>query len=167
MSEEAMFCTQCGHRNAAGANFCSACGSRLGLGSGADDLTLTLHPPSPEGEPSDRDVVVHIDADGPPVLILERGSDAGLTFALGPVVTTAGRNPECEIFLDDITVSRKHAVIRHTPQGYEIRDEGSLNGTYVNGERISSATLHSGDEVLIGKFRLLFADASDSRRNDT
>ncbi len=167
MSDDGVFCTQCGHRNAAAANFCSACGSRVGLGSGADDLTLTLHPLSPEGEPGDRDVVVRVDADGPPVLILERGSDAGLTFALSSEVTTAGRNPECEIFLDDITVSRKHAVIRHTSGGYEIRDEGSLNGTYVNGERISSTTLHSGDEVLIGKFRLLFADANDSRRIST
>ena len=165
MSDD-VFCSQCGHRNMAAANFCTACGSRLGLGSGADDLTLTLHPLSPEGEPGDRDVVVRVNADGPAVLILERGSDAGLTFELGTVVTTAGRNPECEIFLDDITVSRKHAAIRHIPQGYEIRDEGSLNGTYVNGERISSVILHSGDEVLLGKFRLLFVDANDARRTE-
>jgi hypothetical protein len=163
MSDD-VFCSQCGHRNGTDANFCSACGSRLALGTGADDLTLTLHPLSPEGEPGARDVVVRLNADGPAVLILERGSDAGLTFPLDAGSTTAGRNPECEIFLDDITVSRKHAVIRHGDAGYVIRDEGSLNGTYVNGERISSANLRSGDEVLIGKFRLLFLDASDSRR---
>ncbi len=163
MSDE-VFCSQCGHRNGGDANFCSACGSRLAAGAGSDDLTLTLHPLSPEGEPGGRDVVVRINADGPAVLILERGADAGLTFPLGTGSTTAGRNPECEIFLDDITVSRKHAVIRRIDPGYVIRDEGSLNGTYVNGDRISSANLRSGDEVLIGKFRLLFLDASDSRR---
>ncbi len=161
-----IFCSRCGHRNSVGDNFCSACGARLAVGSGGDDLTLTLHPRSPEGEPGRRDVTVRVGADGPPVLVLDHGADAGHMFALADTVTTAGRNPECTVFLDDVTVSRKHASIRATPDGYMVRDEGSLNGTYVNNERISSAILRSGDEVLIGKFRLLFLDAGDPRRGD-
>ena len=160
------FCSQCGHRNDAGDNFCSACGARLASVGEADDLTLTLHPLSPEGNRGDRDVVVHLDSESPPVLIVERGSDAGLTFVLGVDETSAGRHPDCDVFLDDVTVSRKHAVIRHIDGGYVIRDEGSLNGTYVNNERITSQPLHSGDEVFIGKFRLLFLDAADRRRVD-
>lgn len=159
-----IFCSSCGHRNASGSNFCSACGARLASAGSADDLTLTLHPLSPEGEPSRRDVQVRIDADGPPVLVLDRGSDAGSMFVLVDDVTTAGRNPECSVFLDDVTVSRKHATIRRTSEGYVVRDDGSLNGTYVNDHRISSTVLRSGDELLIGKFRLLFLDAGDSRR---
>lgn len=165
MSDE-IFCSKCGHRNAADDNFCSACGARLASGMPGDDLTLTLHPLSPEGEPGRRDVTVRVDADGPPVLVLDRGADAGLMFALDESVTTAGRNPDCTVFLDDITVSRKHASIRSTTDGYVLRDEGSLNGTYVNDERIASAILRSGDELLIGKFRLLFLDAGDPRRGD-
>lgn len=161
-----LFCGQCGHRNSVDDNFCSACGHRLASSSTGDDLTLTLHPQSPEGEPGRRDVPVHVDGEGPPVLVLDRGADAGEMFALGDGITTAGRNPDCDVFLDDVTVSRKHASIRETPDGYIIRDEGSLNGTYVNDHRISSALLRSGDELLIGKFRLLFLDAGDPRRGD-
>ncbi len=161
-----LFCVQCGHRNSVGDNFCSACGHRLASGGAGDDLTLTLHPLSPEGEPGRRDITVRVVGDGPPMLVLDRGADAGQMFALGDGVTTAGRNPDCTVFLDDVTVSRKHASIRETPDGYVIHDEGSLNGTYVNDNRISSALLRSGDELLIGKFRLLFLDAGDPRRGD-
>ncbi len=165
MSDD-LFCGQCGHRNTVGDNFCSACGHRLASSANHDDLTLTLHPLSPEGEPGRRDIAVRVDGDGPPVLVLDRGADAGQMFALGDAITTAGRNPDCTVFLDDVTVSRKHASIRETPDGYIIRDEGSLNGTYVNDHRISSALLRSGDELLIGKFRLLFLDAGDPRRGE-
>lgn len=165
MADE-VFCTECGHRNSVGDNFCSACGTRLSTMGETEDLTLTLHPLTAEGEPGQRDVVVHLDSDSPPVLILERGSDAGLTFALGLDETTAGRHPDCDVFLDDVTVSRKHAVIRHTDSVYEISDLGSLNGTYVNNERITQQALRSGDELLIGKFRLLFLDAANRRRSE-
>lgn len=162
---DGVFCTQCGHCNGSADNFCAACGGRLaGAETGPDDLTLTLHPPTADGTPGDDDVPVHLGSDRPPVLILERGSDAGLTFSVGVDLTNAGRHPDCEVFLDDVTVSRRHATIRRTDDGYVIRDEGSLNGTYVNNERISSHMLHSGDEVLIGKFRLLYLHAGDRRR---
>ena len=96
-----LFCVQCGHRNSVGDNFCSACGHRLASGGAGDDLTLTLHPLSPEGEPGRRDITVRVVGDGPPVLVLDRGADAGQMFALGEGVTTAGRNPDCTVFLDD------------------------------------------------------------------
>ena len=163
---EGIFCSQCGHHNAIADNFCSACGSRLASMGGDDDLTLTLHPPTSEGEPGDEDVQITLGSDRPPVLILERGSEAGLTFALSRSETTTGRHPGCDVFLDDVTVSRQHATISSTEAGYVIRDDGSLNGTYVNNERISSHLLHSGDELFIGKFRLLFLDAGDRRRSD-
>ncbi|HVT21671.1 MAG TPA: FHA domain-containing protein, partial [Mycobacteriales bacterium] len=77
-------------------------------------------------------------------------------FLLDQEVTTAGRHPDSDIFLDDVTVSRKHATFTRTPTGYVVTDAGSLNGTYLNRERIESAALGNGDEVQIGKFRLLF-----------
>lgn len=161
-----VFCAQCGHRNLAGSNFCSACGSRLAMPSAGDDLTLTLHPLSPEGAPGRREIVVRVPAAGPAVLILERGEDAGTTFDLVSATTVIGRTPESDVFLDDVTVSRKHASITYTAEGYVLTDAGSLNGTYVNGDRISSAVLHPGDEVLVGKFRLLFEDAGEATRAD-
>jgi pSer/pThr/pTyr-binding forkhead associated (FHA) protein len=71
-------------------------------------------------------------------------------------VTTAGRHPESDIFLDDVTVSRRHAEFRQTADGFSVRDVGSLNGSYVNRDRIDEAVLQAGDEVQIGKFRLVF-----------
>jgi pSer/pThr/pTyr-binding forkhead associated (FHA) protein len=88
--------------------------------------------------------------------VVQRGPNAGSRFLLDQEVTTAGRHPDSDIFLDDVTVSRKHATFTRTPGGYVLADAGSLNGTYLNRERIESAPLGNGDEVQIGKFRLLF-----------
>jgi pSer/pThr/pTyr-binding forkhead associated (FHA) protein len=90
------------------------------------------------------------------LLVVQRGPNAGSRFLLDEEVTTAGRHPDSDIFLDDVTVSRKHATFTRTPSGYIVTDAGSLNGTYLNRERIESASLGNGDEVQIGKFRLLF-----------
>ena len=76
-------------------------------------------------------------------------------------VTRAGRHPESDIFLDDITVSRRHAEFRRQGNGYAVRDVGSLNGTYLNRERIDEAPLRTGDEVQIGKFKLIYLVGSD------
>ncbi len=84
------------------------------------------------------------------------GPNAGSRFLLDADVTTAGRHPESDIFLDDVTVSRRHAEFRKTADGFFVRDVGSLNGSYVNRERIDDAPLQGGDEVQIGKFRLVF-----------
>ena len=79
-----------------------------------------------------------------------------MRYVLSAPLTTAGRHPRSDIFLDDITVSRRHVEVSRSPSGYVLRDVGSLNGTYVNRERIDEATLNEGDEVQIGKFKLVF-----------
>jgi len=93
---------------------------------------------------------------GSALLIAHTGPNAGARFLLDSDTTTAGRHPDADIFLDDVTVSRKHVEFVRTPEGFEVVDTGSLNGTYVNRERVEAATLSSGDEVQIGKFRLVF-----------
>jgi pSer/pThr/pTyr-binding forkhead associated (FHA) protein len=97
---------------------------------------------------------------GSALLVVKRGPNAGSRFQLDKEVVSAGRHPQSDIFLDDVTVSRRHAEFRRTPQGYEVSDVGSLNGTYVNREPIESSTLSNGDEVQIGKFRLVFLTGS-------
>ena len=93
---------------------------------------------------------------GSALLVVQRGPSAGSRFLLDPDVVTAGRHPDSDIFLDDVTVSRRHAEFRRTADGFMVRDVGSLNGTYVNRDRIDEVVLADGDEVQIGKFRLVF-----------
>ena len=94
--------------------------------------------------------------EGQALLVVKRGPNAGSRFLLDQATTSAGRHPDSDIFLDDVTVSRKHAVFQADGESFVVRDVGSLNGTYVNRERIDSAVLRAGDEVQIGKFRLVF-----------
>jgi len=94
--------------------------------------------------------------EGSALLIAHSGPNRGARFLLDGEVSTAGRHPEADIFLDDVTVSRKHAEFRREDNGFQIVDSGSLNGTYVNGDRVDSVRLRSGSEVRIGKFRLTF-----------
>ena len=93
---------------------------------------------------------------GMALLVVRRGPNAGARFLLDHDVTTSGRHPDSDIFLDDVTVSRRHAEFHRGQGGFTVRDVGSLNGTYVNRERVESATLGNSDEVQIGKFRLVF-----------
>ena len=125
------------------------------------DVTSTLHmgavDETVDGEPD----VVPSRAAGqlPPgmaLLVVRRGPNAGARFLLDHDITTSGRHPDSDIFLDDVTVSRRHAEFHRSPHGFTVRDVGSLNGTYVNRERVESATLNNSDEVQIGKFRLVF-----------
>ncbi len=158
---EGVFCNNCGHRNPAGANFCSSCGAVL---SGPPaDTTVTLHPVDSQGEATDEDLTVTLPdrPSGAGLLVVKRGPNAGTRFDLVVDVTRAGRHPESDIFLDDITVSRRHAEFVKNHGGYTVRDVGSLNGTYVNRERIEEAVLSSGDEVQIGKFKLVYLAAAD------
>ena len=90
------------------------------------------------------------------LLIVQRGPNLGARFLLDAARTTVGRHPNSDIFLDDVTVSRKHAEFLSAGEGYSVRDVGSLNGTYVNRERVDSVVLQAGDEVQIGKYRLTF-----------
>lgn len=109
-----------------------------------------------------RDEQATIDAllPGTALLIVLRGPNTGARFLLDEDQVSTGRGPESDIFLDDVTVSRKHAVFSRGEQGYTVRDVGSLNGTYINRERIDEQVLSTGDEVQIGKFRLVFYAAA-------
>ncbi|MEN9707113.1 MAG: hypothetical protein RIS31_679 [Actinomycetota bacterium] len=97
------------------------------------------------------------------LLIVKRGPSDGSRFLLDVDVTTAGRHPNAEIFLDDVTVSRKHAEFKREGDGFTVTDLASLNGTYLNGSRVDSARLHDGDEVQVGKFKLTFYAANPGR----
>lgn len=104
-------------------------------------------------------------ANGTALLVVKRGPNAGSRFVLDKDVVTAGRHPESDIFLDDVTVSRRHAEFSKTSEGFEVSDTGSLNGTYVNREAVESSALVNGDEVQIGKFRLVFLIGSPTENN--
>jgi hypothetical protein len=154
---KAVYCNQCGHRNPAGATFCSSCGAVLESAAG-DDTTVTFAPVESAGEVGEEELTVSL-GEFPATMamvVVKRGPNAGSKFMLDADVTRAGRHPDSDIFLDDITVSRRHAEIARVGEGFVVRDVGSLNGTYLNRERIEEATLSNGDELQIGKFKLVF-----------
>jgi hypothetical protein len=167
-------CTRCGHTNAEASRFCSNCGAPLrGAGGGherpsettstisisgieayeAEATGQTLTPSlSPEAQAAVDALPI-----GSALLVVRRGPNSGSRFLLDGELTTAGRHPQSDIFLDDVTVSRRHVEFRRgTDGGFTVSDVGSLNGTYVNRERIDSVPLSNGDEVQIGKYRLVF-----------
>ena len=162
-----MFCNRCGHRNPEKSNYCSSCGALLEQGSGDAERATTAIPavvlvpgePGGEGFHFDASDLLHGVPEGGAVLVVTRGPNEGSRFVLGPEepgVVTIGRHPESDIFLDDITVSRRHAEVRHADGSFWATDVGSLNGTYLNRQSIETAALSSGDELQVGKFRLLF-----------
>lgn len=157
-----VFCNQCGHRNPPRSTFCSSCGSPL---DSLDDRTVTLTALDPlqTAPGKDDDVVVAVGElpNEIGVLIVRAGAQTGAKFPLVDDVIRLGRHPASEISLDDITVSRRHAQIERTPDGYVVSDAGSLNGTYVNQERVDRMLLRHGDELQIGKFRLVFFERHD------
>lgn len=157
MEASEAFCNNCGHRNALGAGFCSSCGAILEPTS-SQNSTITFHPISPSDPIDDVFVATPDVFDGEyGVLVAHQGAKAGSRIVLDNELTTAGRHPDSDLFLDDITVSRRHAELRRTADGmYEVSDTGSLNGTYLNRVRIEHAVLQSGDELQIGKFKLVF-----------
>jgi pSer/pThr/pTyr-binding forkhead associated (FHA) protein len=154
------FCNRCGHRNPEGSNFCSSCGAVLERLSGTDMAvtTITLEPVEASGEVGDEEVVVPIGdfPSGVGLLVVKRGPNVGSRYALSGERTTIGRHPDSDIFLDDVTVSRRHAEIEQQGSTFSVSDVGSLNGTYLNRERLEHGELRSGDELQIGKFRLVF-----------
>jgi hypothetical protein len=154
-----VFCNQCGHGNPAGSNFCRSCGAALDAADDVDSATtITFMPIESQADPSTAEVKVALEdiPEGMGMLVVKRGPNAGSRFVLEGELTRVGRHPDSDIFLDDITVSRRHAEFVHSGGQYHVRDVGSLNGTYLNRERIEDAPLVSGDEVQIGKFKLVF-----------
>jgi Inner membrane component of T3SS, cytoplasmic domain/zinc-ribbon domain len=150
-----MQCARCGQSAPDDARYCPACGAPIL----DDDSTVTLS--VVEAADLEDDLAAYLEGLPPGVgmLVVRHGPNAGSTYRLDDPVTTAGRAPDSQIFLDDITVSRAHVAIRHDPEGYTISDAGSLNGTYVNRERVETAHLSHGDEIQIGRFRLTFVRA--------
>ena len=175
------FCTNCGHKNPDDARFCSQCGTRL---ADATDAPTTTNPVVPgeavgtgettatiqlggAGDPSKTETgdralnpvdAAAVDAlpTGHALLVVQRGPGSGSRFLLDEDVVRAGRHPDSEIFLDDVTVSRQHAEFHRHGDTFTVSDVGSLNGTYVNRDRIDTVQLTDSDEVQIGKYRLVF-----------
>ena len=150
-----VFCNTCGHRNPGNANFCSSCGAQLEAA--AEEHTVTLS--TIETDTGDDELSVGVDElpEGAATLVVTRGPGAGSRYLLDADVVQAGRHPESDIFLDDVTVSRRHAELARSTGGWVVRDVGSLNGTYVNRQRIEDESpLANGDEVQIGRFKLVF-----------
>jgi hypothetical protein len=150
-------CPECGFQNPEAANYCSKCGALLIREEPGAHTTMTF---TPEEEAEDESLSLEgLRIEGPALVVRAGGGRAGETFALGHDRTSLGRAPECEVFLDDVTVSRRHSVITRGPDGFTLHDEGSLNGTYVNRRRVESAKLEDGDEVQIGKYKLTFLES--------
>ncbi len=147
-------CPECGFQNPEAANYCSKCGALLIREEPASHTTMTFTPD--ETSEDDNVSLADVRIEGPALVVRSGGGRAGETFALAGERIGIGRSPESEVFLDDVTVSRRHAVLVRREDGFYIDDEESLNGTYVNRRRVESAKLDDGDEVQIGKYRLTF-----------
>ncbi|MFV2195419.1 FHA domain-containing protein [Nocardiopsis sp. LOL_012] len=170
-----VYCTQCGHAVADDARFCSHCGTPISrpqqatpqpgaAGESVGDVTSTISisgiqalEDESTGDDASTDDPNSADAlpVGTALLVVKRGPNAGSRFLLDSDVTTAGRHPNSDIFLDDVTVSRRHVEFFRRGGGFGVRDVGSLNGTYVNREPVDEAELGGGDEIQIGKFRMV------------
>jgi len=161
------FCTACGKQNPDDARFCSRCGTQLVADADEtgvlDEATATISIGTPEkADTSDRHLspvdAAAVDAlpPGSAMLVVQKGPSAGSRFLLDQDEVTAGRHNDSEIFLDDVTVSRRHAVFSREAGEFTVADAGSLNGTYVNRDRIDKVVLKDSDEVQIGKYRLVF-----------
>jgi FHA domain-containing protein len=151
-----IYCQECGFQNPEAANYCARCGALLVKDEGGAETTQTFTPEEAEEAPAG--TVEDLGVKGPALVVRSGGGRAGEMFHLEGDQTTVGRSPDCGIFLDDVTVSRKHAVLAERDGAFFIEDQGSLNGTYVNRKRVESAQLDDGDELQIGKYRLTFFD---------
>ena len=158
-----MLCARCGHQNPQDARFCSSCGSPLTPTTG-DETTLTLSAVEAESELDELEHYLDELPEGVGLLVNRQGPEAGSSYRLDQPETTIGRHPDSDIFLDDITVSRRHVVIARVGDGYTMRDAGSLNGTYVNRKRVDDARLHYADELQIGRYRLTFVIGGERER---
>jgi pSer/pThr/pTyr-binding forkhead associated (FHA) protein len=148
-----VYCPECGFQNPEAANYCAKCGALLVKEeSGETTMTFTPEDSEEEGQPDLEDFGIK----GPALVVRSGGGRAGETFTLDGDRTTVGRSPDCEIFLDDVTVSRRHAVVERKGSELRIEDLGSLNGTFLNRKRIDNGPLSDGDELQIGKYRLTF-----------
>jgi len=150
-----VLCARCGHQNPEDARFCSSCGAQLG-GADLEETTLTLSAVEAATEEDELEHYLDGLAPGVGMFVVRHGPNAGSSYRLDGKSTSIGRHPESDVFLDDITVSRRHVAVERDDKGYTLRDVGSLNGTYVNRKRVDEARLAHGDEVQVGRYRLTF-----------
>jgi FHA domain/zinc-ribbon domain len=152
-----IYCPECGFQNPEASNYCSRCGALLVKDDPGSETTMSYTPE--EGEDEASVSLEELGAEGPALVVRSGGGRAGEHFVPQGERTTIGRSPDCDIFLDDVTVSRKHAVLLQRDGDFLIEDQGSLNGTYLNRRRIESAQkLENGDELQIGKYKLTFLE---------
>jgi hypothetical protein len=147
-----VYCPECGFQNPEAANYCAKCGALLAHESGGE--TTMSFPAEEIGDeiPAALDETIR----GPALVVRSGGGRAGESFVPKDERTLIGRSPECDIFLDDVTVSRRHAELVRDGDTFTIRDLGSLNGTFVNRRRIEAVSLKDDDELQIGKYRMTF-----------
>jgi pSer/pThr/pTyr-binding forkhead associated (FHA) protein len=148
-----VYCPECGFQNPEAANYCARCGALLAKQE-SGETTITFTPE--EGAEEGGQELERLGVEGPALVVRSGGGRAGETFPLNQDRTTIGRSPECDIFLDDVTVSRKHAVVARRDGELVIEDLESLNGTFLNRKRIEQSALSDGDELQIGKYKLTF-----------
>ena len=148
-----VYCPECGFQNPEAANYCSKCGALLVKDEAGAETTQTYTPEELADEEGPLDDIA---AEGPALVVRSGGGRAGEHFSPQAERTTIGRSPDNDIFLDDVTVSRKHAVLVQSNGEFRIEDLGSLNGTFLNRRRIETGELADGDELQIGKYRLTF-----------
>jgi hypothetical protein len=147
-----VYCLECGYQNPEAARYCAKCGAPL-VHEATGETTETF---SAEDAAELFDTLDDFGVRGAALVVRSGGGRSGETFVPQDERTTIGRSPECGIFLDDVTVSRRHAVLAQNGERWAIEDLGSLNGTFVNRERVEAAQLEDGDEIQIGKYRLTF-----------
>ncbi len=150
-----MHCPVCGFANAEGANYCQKCGAFLAEAARSSGATTESYQVDETGElrPVDRE---QVSGAGATLAIRSGGGRTGEVFSVSGERMTIGRSPDAEVFLDDVTVSRDHALLVRRQAGWFLDDSGSLNGTYVNRRRIDSHRLEDGDELQIGKYKLTY-----------
>jgi pSer/pThr/pTyr-binding forkhead associated (FHA) protein len=148
-----VYCPECGFQNPEAANYCAKCGALLAKDEAGAETTMTYVPDEGDDEAA---ALEDTGVKGPALVVRSGGGRTGETFPLAGERTLIGRSPDCEIFLDDVTVSRKHAVLHRRDDAFVIEDLGSLNGTFLNKHRIETGELTDNDELQIGKYRLTF-----------
>ena len=154
----ALHCPECGFVNPEGANYCQKCGAYLARQEGEEEPTTMTYKVDEAGEYQPVDIDEVVEEAGAALVIRSGGGRSGESFTVEGDRVGIGRSPDAEVFLDDVTVSRNHALIVRRKDGLYIDDLGSLNGTYVNRRRIESHKLEDADEIQIGKYKLSYLE---------
>jgi pSer/pThr/pTyr-binding forkhead associated (FHA) protein len=154
----AVHCPECGFANPEGANYCQKCGAYLGGPKEGEDPTTMTYRVDETGDMQPVDIDEVVEESGAALVIRAGGGRAGESFSIDDDRVSIGRSPDAGVFLDDVTVSRNHALLVRRRDGLYIDDLGSLNGTYVNRRRIESHRLGDGDEIQVGKYKLSYLE---------